>query len=181
MIVPPPTARVIAAVTHGFWEDELAQGKLLYVTCLPGFGWIHTLSLEAWFEAIPKTVLAANRATGWQTEQFHRMFFRKDWLQGYAHALTTQAIQMGHLIREPCAFCGEQKTEAHHPNYAEPLRIIWLCKQDHGLHHNRLREAEKLISLTNQPVQLKLIPKSWHSCRQDASLWNGLRNAARNS
>ena len=59
MIVPPPTDRVIVAVTHPFWERELAQGTLLRVTCLPGFGWIHTLSLEAWFEADTKNRISS--------------------------------------------------------------------------------------------------------------------------
>lgn len=43
----------------------------------------------------------------------------------------------GYLIRQPCAHCGEAKTEKHHPDYSKPLFVVWLCRPCHLAHHKR--------------------------------------------
>ena len=48
-----------------------------------------------------------------------------------AHALVTQAMRKGILIKQPCEVCGELKVEAHHDDYSKPLDVRWLC----GVHH----------------------------------------------
>jgi hypothetical protein len=40
------------------------------------------------------------------------------------------ALRNGKLKKCPC-FCGNEKSEAHHHNYDEPLGITWLCKEHH--------------------------------------------------
>jgi hypothetical protein len=50
-------------------------------------------------------------------------------------------LQRGKLERQPCAECGAP-AEMHHPDYAQPLRVIWLCRQHHLVFHGKsVREA----------------------------------------
>jgi len=46
------------------------------------------------------------------------------------------------LGSRPCEVCGEVKTDKHHPDYTQPLDVIWLCR----LHH---KEEHKKILLKN--------------------------------
>ena len=49
----------------------------------------------------------------------------------------------GKLRQKPCRHCGESKTERHHPDYARPLYVIWLCRPCHlKLHANKRRRAQ---------------------------------------
>ena len=43
-----------------------------------------------------------------------------------------------HKINKPekCSCCFKQlKIEAHHPDYSEPLLVVWLCRSCHKQHH----------------------------------------------
>lgn len=53
------------------------------------------------------------------------------------------ALKKGKLIKMNCFICGEIKSEAHHPSYAEDMRlsVIWLCSQHHNEIHNRPNEV----------------------------------------
>jgi hypothetical protein len=48
-----------------------------------------------------------------------------------ARSLARYAVKIGALIKKPCNVCGSIKVEGHHPNYDEPLNVIWLCKKHH--------------------------------------------------
>lgn len=50
-------------------------------------------------------------------------------------------IRKGKIIRKSCEKCGNEKSEAHHPNYNEPLNIIWLCRKHHNDEHKNLRKG----------------------------------------
>jgi len=54
-----------------------------------------------------------------------------------AHVLVRAAVRKGTLVKQPCEDCGDPNSEAHHPNYAEPLRVVWLCRQHHKRRHAR--------------------------------------------
>jgi hypothetical protein len=58
-----------------------------------------------------------------------------------AHDAVSSAVRRGKLMKQPCAICGSEKVEAHHPNYAEPLNVIWLCVPHHKELHRSLREV----------------------------------------
>jgi hypothetical protein len=45
------------------------------------------------------------------------------------------AVSRGKLARQPCSKCGSPKSEKHHPNYAEPLDVVWLCRGCHDAEH----------------------------------------------
>jgi len=57
-----------------------------------------------------------------------------------AHSAVNNAIRSGKIKRKSCEKCGNEKTHAHHPNYKQPLSVIWLCAMCHQrLHHeNRI-------------------------------------------
>ena len=57
------------------------------------------------------------------------------------------AVGLGNIKRKSCEFCGEKKTDGHHPNYSKPLEVIWLCRTHHADMHagriNLLPEQDK--------------------------------------
>lgn len=59
-----------------------------------------------------------------------------------AHLAVQQALRRGRLTRQPCEVCGAEAVDAHHPSYAKPLAVRWLCRRHHKAEHARLvREA----------------------------------------
>ena len=48
------------------------------------------------------------------------------------------ALKKGKIVKLPCFVCGEVKTEAHHPSYAQDMRlcVTWLCSAHHNEIHN---------------------------------------------
>lgn len=57
-----------------------------------------------------------------------------------AHWMVRNALKDGRLQRMPCVVCGS-KAHAHHPDYANPLSVVWLCpkhhKEEHASSHRR--------------------------------------------
>lgn len=62
-------------------------------------------------------------------------------LQTSAYRKVITARRKGLLKSEPCERCGEVKTDAHHEDYKEPLRITWLCRKCHKQRHTELSKA----------------------------------------
>lgn len=57
-----------------------------------------------------------------------------------AHEAVRLAIKRGELVRQPCEDAGDGPcspglTDAHHPDYAKPLAVIWLCRGHHKRRH----------------------------------------------
>ena len=52
------------------------------------------------------------------------------------------ALNQGLIKEQPCAVCGEVKTEGHHEDYDKPLDLVWLCKRHHSDRHLHLRMAK---------------------------------------
>ena len=52
-----------------------------------------------------------------------------------ATGMVNNAIRDGKLFSEPCELCGEDKTHAHHDDYAKPLNVRWLCSAHHSQWH----------------------------------------------
>jgi hypothetical protein len=58
-----------------------------------------------------------------------------------AYNATQRAIRNGKLIRQPCMICGNPRSQAHHPNYAQKLAVEWLCETHHkNLHRFELKK-----------------------------------------
>lgn len=58
-----------------------------------------------------------------------------------ANTMVANAIKSGRLIKEPCVVCGKTKAEAHHPDYSQPLDVVWMCRTHHMEHHGMLVQA----------------------------------------
>lgn len=55
-----------------------------------------------------------------------------------AHAAVQRAVLSGRLLREPCAVCGDPKSQGHHANGyddAHRLDVVWLCEHHHKEAH----------------------------------------------
>ena len=50
------------------------------------------------------------------------------------------ALRSGRLQKLPCLVCGEQKVEGHHPDYDQPLSVVWLCNKHHRETHAMTQE-----------------------------------------
>ena len=44
-------------------------------------------------------------------------------------------LKKGLLTRRKCQWCGDERTEMHHPDYTKPLLVQWFCKSCHGTLH----------------------------------------------
>ena len=64
---------------------------------------------------------------------------KKNPLRTKACNIVNKAIQKGKIKKESCFICDSFSTEAHHPDYSKPLKIIWLCKKCHSELHRKLR------------------------------------------
>lgn len=55
----------------------------------------------------------------------------------YVRLLTNAAIKRGDLVRSPtCEICSfKGSTCAHHVDYGQPFKILWLCSKCHGKVH----------------------------------------------
>jgi hypothetical protein len=39
-------------------------------------------------------------------------------------------LQRGRLSKEPCFVC-DGDAQMHHPDYGQPLKVVWLCRKHH--------------------------------------------------
>lgn len=70
-----------------------------------------------------------------------RAYRLRNRLKLVAHNAVTYALRIGKIVPWPCCVlpaCKEEKVEAHHPDYTDPLGVIWIC----GQHH---REAHAMV------------------------------------
>jgi len=56
-----------------------------------------------------------------------------------ARSILNREILSGRIKKQPCSVCGADRVEAHHPDYAQPLRVQWLCPAHHKELHRRER------------------------------------------
>ena len=58
-----------------------------------------------------------------------------------AHQVVLNAVRTGKLRKAPCITCGNEKVEAHHPDYSSPLDVVWLCSSCHSRAHAMARKV----------------------------------------
>ena len=64
---------------------------------------------------------------------------------GKARAVIGSSVFRGTILRPClCSVCGTNNKEihAHHPNYSEPRRVVWLCESCHGEIHRKQRRGK---------------------------------------
>jgi hypothetical protein len=52
---------------------------------------------------------------------------------------TKKLIQQGKIKKSPCIVCLNPKSEAHHPDYSNPLLVVWLCRCHHMYNHRKYK------------------------------------------
>jgi len=84
-----------------------------------------------------------------RASQPHRVALRKEitgrWAKSNpakrrAQALLRKAVLAGKVKPQLCLICGE-KAEAHHPDYSQPLDVVWLCTPHHRQAHAEMKKA----------------------------------------
>jgi hypothetical protein len=60
-----------------------------------------------------------------------------------ARQMAGNAIRDGRLKRQPCVYCGNPKSQAHHDDYAKPLDVKWVCFK----YHREKEHGQKVIAV----------------------------------
>lgn len=65
------------------------------------------------------------------------------------------ALRTGKLQKQPCEWCGDEKSEAHHPSYlrCDWLEVTWLCKPCHVKWHRHMTPIYPVIDIEGNPVR----------------------------
>ena len=69
--------------------------------------------------------------------EYQRNSREKDPEKSRTRVRTSKAIRRGDLTRLPCEKCGDPKSEAHHLDYSDHLKIQWLCFRHHRELHGQ--------------------------------------------
>lgn len=57
-------------------------------------------------------------------------------LRANARAYANVYQRRGKLVSRPCEWCaGTDHLEKHHPDYTQPLLVVWLCRGCHKAFH----------------------------------------------
>ena len=81
---------------------------------------------------------AKERNASTDTTEYKRKWNRENRNKRYAQGVAGRALKSGDLVKpDKCEWCSlkTDKLAKHHPNYTEPLRVIWLCTKCHGKAH----------------------------------------------
>lgn len=76
--------------------------------------------------------------------------------------LVQAALRAGTLARPTaCAWCGatHQRIHGHHPDYARPLMVVWICASCHRRHHARDEGEQRMFKSLREPPALPLRDK----------------------
>lgn len=72
--------------------------------------------------------------------------YRKQPEKTNARKLLLRALERGVIKKENCVVCKSRDVEAHHPDYSQPLNVVWLCVT----HHRALHRKPRLLPKTNK-------------------------------
>jgi len=53
----------------------------------------------------------------------------------WCHVALQSALRRGIIQKQPCQVCGEERVDAHHPDYSRPAHVEWLCRRHHRAVH----------------------------------------------
>lgn len=54
-----------------------------------------------------------------------------------AYSVVSRAVRDGRLEKKPCEVCGSEYSQAHHDDYSQPLKVVWLCRTHHLERHGK--------------------------------------------
>lgn len=75
-------------------------------------------------------------------------------------------LERGVIVKQSCRFQGcPREPQMHHPDYSQPLLVIWLCREHHlEIHSNPAMEAK--ISGQYAPLRFRKITRTCRRLRQ---------------
>lgn len=65
----------------------------------------------------------------------NRRYKQKNPVAAKARDTANNAVRDGKLKRRPCIICGKTPAHKHHPDYFDPLYVVWLCPAHHKAIH----------------------------------------------
>lgn len=68
----------------------------------------------------------------------NQLYRQRDPLKARARAYIQKRVRHGEVKRLPCVHCGAPESQAHHPDYAKPLDVVWLCRACHIAEHKAM-------------------------------------------
>lgn len=77
-----------------------------------------------------------------RTAEHKRRWVERNPEKRAAHIIAGNAIRDGLIVRTPCEVCGSKKADAHHPDYPQPLNVMFLCREHHMELHRRYDEGQ---------------------------------------
>jgi hypothetical protein len=86
---------------------------------------------------------AASEAGKLKVAAATRAWNEKNKYKRSATVTLNNAVRDGRATKLPCLVCGAANTEAHHPSYALPLDVVWLCDEHHKQLHKEVRQYER--------------------------------------
>lgn len=75
-----------------------------------------------------------------------------------AQSAVSAAVARGDLKRLPCQECGSPRSQGHHPDYAKPLEVLWLCQRHHRAWH---RKHGPGMNGGDAPLEREMQRKDW--------------------
>ena len=66
-----------------------------------------------------------------KTRQYNQEHYLEEKPKNQTRATTRRLIKLGVIKKMPCRVCGDGKSQAHHPDYTQPLEVVWLCQSHH--------------------------------------------------
>lgn len=90
-----------------------------------------------------ETIRIYNREYNRNYRKIHGYSNEKKWRDSNPEKVKAErilrfAVKNGLIKQEVCKKCGNERTVAHHPDYNNPLKVIWLCPIHHKDIHRKL-------------------------------------------
>ena len=125
------------AYYHAHKDDPAFKKKLKAVVS----AWYQSPAGRRWYKANRKKYRAKQRRINKAWRVAHPRKYK-------VHGIVSYAIATGRLVKQPCAVCGKNKSEAHHENYNKPYEVTWLCRKCHIIVDKRCKRIVPKVRAT---------------------------------
>ncbi len=84
-----------------------------------------------------------------------------------SHVIFQRALRYHYLYPKPCVLCKNETADGHHPDYARPFDVQWLCRRHHMLWH--------MVNAAKYPTLEMMVKIKKHLART-GTWWQGGRD-----
>lgn len=117
-------------ITSFYRHPRMADGRLNFCKrCKRKEAGEHRLANIERLRQYDRDRATPKRTARWQASS--RKWVKKFPGKRRANTAVGNALRDGRLTKSPCKYCGEEKVEAHHPDYRKKLEVRWVCKPCH--------------------------------------------------